>query len=459
MYFGESELTQMAVYALASFLACFIYAIWDYLKNRDFFSPGVWLPLVYFFFYYNGTCLILIFGEESFHKWQFTAWENLPYSLLLNTIGIVGLLAGLSVVQKNSKLALKLPDLRLRDRRHAKTFLNLILSLAIALLVINYYSYLDLIEFGFEMSPEQLQWLILTTLGTWFSCCFLEAALILGRRNVFGFILLANLALALVALLGFETRNRLLFIVMFLVSLAHYDLGFKFIRPAGVTLRSDRAQKLERGYRFPAVPVLAMALIIFSVSIFKNIGGLRSESIDLGSQLLKDHITGVFWALDYNGVLTHEIDHYADGQYEYGRTMIEGMLRKTLPVSLTGIYLFEPIQFQYQRYMEAKVGSGDNLGIGLDYALNAEGYVNFGFLGVGVMMFVVATIIKLFYVKYIVHRQTGQQGYSLISPYLLMLCTPDIFRREFSSFGHLWFSIPLILWGLVKIADMLRRRD
>jgi hypothetical protein len=383
----------------------------------------------------------------------------LPYSLGLNTIGVVGLLTGLSVIQKNSTLALKLPDLMLRDRRHAQGFFNIVFLITVALLVLNYYSYHDLIEFGFEMSSEQLQWFTLTTLGAWFSCCLLEAAWVQGRWNVFGFIVLVNLALCLFALLGFGTRHRLLLIALFLVTLKHYNLGFRFMRRAGDILRGDWFQKLVRGYRFPVASVLAIILVLISVSIFKNIGGSSSESIEFGSKPLKDHIVDVFWALDYNGILTHEIDHYADGRYEYGRTIIESVLRKLVPFSITGLYLFEPIGIQYGRYMEDKIGGGQSLGIGLDYALNAEGFVNFGFMGVGMMMFVVAAIIKLFYVKYILRRQAGQQGYSLISPYLLILCTPDIIRRDFSTFGHLWFTMPLILWVLVKAASMLRGRD
>jgi hypothetical protein len=458
MLLSESDLTQMAVYVSVSFLACCTYAIWDHHKNRDVLSPGVWVPLIYFFFYYNAAWLILIFGEENFQMWHITAWGNLPYSLKLNTLGVVGLLTGLSVIRRDSPLAQKLPDLMLRDRQHAQRFLHILLILNIPLFAINYLSYLDLIEFGFAMSAEQSQWLILTTAGTWFSCCLLEAALVLRRWHVFGLVVLANFALGLLALLGFATRHRVLFTILFLVTLTHYAVGFKFMRGAGAITGGDWVRKRLEGYRFSAASVLAMLLVLISVSIFKNVGGLGPDSVDFDSRPLKDHIVEVFWGLDYNAALTHEIDHYSEGEYEYGRTIVEGMLRKLTPVSLTGFYLFEPVQMQYQRYMEAKVGGGQSLGIGLDYSLNAEGFTNFGFLGVGVMMFLVGTIIRLFYVKYIVRRQVGQQGYSLIFPYLLFVCTPDIFRREFSNFGHLWFTMPLILWVLLMVATTLRVR-
>ncbi len=434
----------MIIYTIIALVFCAAFMALDYYLNNDIFSPGIWIPAAYLLFYFSAPVLLLFFGSKIIYFSPLTRWENLPQATYLNTIGLAGIFSGILIVRKESRLARLLPNFSL-DIVSLKAFTVVSGMLFLVLFSFNYFAYLS--RMGMHQGPITSRLNIIAGISSYFLIFVLEA-LRATRRKLLFYTIVGGYFVVALFFLTLGMRYRLLYLLLVLVLLRNYQTE-------GGHLPNYQTRKSQR--RMLKYYVMIFICVVVMVSYYKHNIYPKKHLNNVSTYGVSSNIVNLIFKLDYNSVLTQELSYYDMTNFHYGKTFLYSFAGTLIPYSLTGINVGEPVQITYQEKISTDFMGGRDLGVGLDYALNAEGFINFGYIGVPLVMFIVSMTIKCFYVKYIQNRKYLLNKYQMISPYLLLVASPDILRREFSNFINVSFAMLIILWILCGTSKALKQ--
>lgn len=448
MLYSQEDSIRIAVCTLLAISSCVLYLRWNYRKNNDIFAPDIWIPASYLLFYFSAPTLLVIFGDRSFYLSSLTKWENLPKVTELNTIGLIGIYGGLYLFGRNKWLTKVLPDFSM-NKREMTQFLILLLPVYFILFSSNYFAYLW--RQGIDLGPYSERLNIFAGISCYFFGYLVEALYVLKWKKVFLFVV-SLYFISAILFLSVGMRYRLLYMVLYLAVLIYYTKRNRsyrsLMRPGLKTWKRTKLLLLYIG---------SPVLILLIASYFKHIIYPESLGISNYYDSFSQIVLNLIFKLDYNSVLSYELLYYKGENFHYGLTFIKSIISTIAPDSIIGLDLGGSLQHLYQQKIQYDFYYGADLGVGLDYALNAEGYINFGTIGVPFIMFIVSATIKSFYVKYITNRTTIQGKYMLLSPYITLVASLDIFRREFSNFLNVAMAMLLVIFFLTWISKSIAK--